>query len=177
MSAALSARLVPVVAWSEGGALYVAPTVELAAGQLYTVALEDFSLGTPFTVAPMPPPVLPRVWPPAGLAATAGFGVWCGAAPLDGMHRAADVLEPAGMSGHLAPGVEGVDARCISFSSDGPPRAGTPSVAAPAVPGVKTIIGLDPRPLAKEAAPEAVPKLACVPGEVGFGPGCVQRSR
>jgi hypothetical protein len=175
VSAALSARVVPVVAWlDDKGALFVAPTVELAAGQLYTLALEDFELGAPFTVATSPPAVLPRIWPPAGLAASAGFGVWCGPKPLAGARPTVTALEPMGVSGQLAPGVEGVDARCVSFTASGPPRANVPSVAPPAVPGVTPVACLDPRPLSKEAAPENVPKLACLPGEVAFGPGCVQ---
>jgi Lamin Tail Domain len=175
VSAALSARLVPVVSWfDDKGSLHVAPTVELAAGQLYTLALEDAAIGHSFTVAATPPAVLPRIWPPPGMAATAGLGVWCGPKPLEGM-RAADVaLEPIGVSGELSLGVEGVDPRCVSFEAAAPPRTNTPSVALPAVPGVEPIAGLDPRPLSKEAAPHAIAALGCVAGEISFGPACVR---
>ncbi|HVY45424.1 MAG TPA: lamin tail domain-containing protein [Minicystis sp.] len=178
VSEALSERLVPTVAWAAAdGAIYVAPTEALAPGGMYTVALEDLRLMTTFQVTTTPPPVLPRIWPPVELGASVDFGVWCGASAIAGAHGEAARLEPLGIAGLLAPGVDGVDRRCVSFRAPGATAfdAGAPaSVAPPAVPGAAPVALLDPRPFAVEAPPAPAKPLDCEAGERRFGPACVR---
>ena len=174
VSMALAARILEVVAWTEpSGAIVLSPSAALDAGETYSVALADAFVSATFSVAAAPPPVLPRIWPPVGEAASTSFGVWCGASALEGPAVSAR-LEPAGPSGELAIGVDGVDARCVSFASqDGGMREG-PFAPPPSFSVASgAVVSLDPRPFTRERAqPAAVKPLACRADEVQIGPGC-----
>ncbi|HEY4119015.1 MAG TPA: lamin tail domain-containing protein [Byssovorax sp.] len=174
VSMALAARILEVVAWTEpSGAIVVAPSAALDPGETYSVALADAFVSATFSVDAAPPPVLPRIWPPVGDAASTSFGVWCGATALEGPAAGAR-LEPTGPSGELAVGVDGVDRRCVSFASrDAAERSG-PFAPPPSFTSSSGVVAsLDPRPFTRDRAHAiAVEALACHADEVQIGPGC-----
>lgn len=185
-SKALSKRIIPALIWSDaadeaGEAVVVAPTAPLVAGELYAIAAGDPPTAIEIRItAADPAPFLPRIWPPEGGAATAALGVWCGDDPLPALDVAAS-LEPGGPAGSIRrgafPGASGT--RCLHFTSAAPGDSPSdpawvgvppPSVAVPdALGGLR----LDPRPFSIDAEGTPIAALACEPGEVPFGPGCV----
>lgn len=181
LSKALSARVVPAIAWRDdaaagGAAVVVAPTITLEPGETYAIASGDPPFAEHLTVvAEDTAPQLQRVWPPEGFAATTDAGVWCGSEPIAAFAEQA-ILEPAGSSGWLRSGaVEGIGARCVRFEADAPGQSVPlgPLVGPPVIQLSSGSVRLDPRPFAlDDADPAPVVPVPCDPGEIAFGPGC-----
>jgi hypothetical protein len=174
VSATLAKRVVPALTWREDGALVLAPTVPLDAGQEYTLAAGE-AVSVRIAAAD-PVPLLRRVWPPEGGGGPAAFAVWCGDDPLP-RFEAAVRLAPEGPEGRIRRGAldGGAGEHCLRFegrpAGDGrwvPPA----SVAAADDPAV--MVRLEPAPIAGGAAGTGVPALACETDEIAFGPGCAR---
>ncbi len=189
IAAAIAKRVQPVLTWSEAAGEALAPTVPLDAGGVYTLVMADVPAALELTVAAVDTaPLLPRLWPPEGASATAGYGAWCGTGALPEVDVAA-ATAPAGIVGKIATGVApgALGRRCVRFVGDvasasegldgGLDGGGSipPSVAPPVVEpedAMQPIARLDPRPLQVDVSPPPLLPAACVPGEVPFGPGC-----
>lgn len=180
VSASLAKRLVPALVFpdepAEDAALTPAgvtlvPTVPLAAGELYALAVAatgeiiPLRTGTHDTI-----PLLERVWPPLGASASDSFGVWCGATPLAEGLTPID-LAPSHRDGELRRGLAEGDpgARCLRFQA-APLPANTVGVPPPLIAAGR----LDPRPLTIDGPLEPIDPLSCLPDEVPFGPGCAR---
>jgi hypothetical protein len=176
VSMALAARVVPALTWSEDGAVVLAPTTALEAGEKYTLAVGELLEVVAITAATADPvPLLPRVWPPQEGGAGA-FAVWCGDARLPRFDAAAS-LSPGGLPGRILRGAvdAGAGERCLRFE---PSRQGDGAYVAPplatasADPSVRVL--LDPGLIQGSGAPSAVVATACEADEIAFGPGCAR---
>jgi hypothetical protein len=177
-SQALTKRMVPVTAWQDPGgeAVILAPTAPLEAGEIYSVANGDPPMAVEIRItASDGAPLLRRIWPPEGAAATAGFAVWCGDAPVPDLDVPA-AIEPSGPVGRIRRGAtpEATADGCVRFEAQGDPSAGggapPPSIEA----SDGTLLRLDPRPFTLDGAAVPIAPLACDPDEIALGPGCAR---
>ncbi|WP_169796572.1 lamin tail domain-containing protein [Chondromyces crocatus] len=185
LSKALSKRIVPALVWmeepttdepvSEGRLLVLAPTVELQPGGTYTFASALPEAVQVIHVTPTTMPTLSRLWPPAGQASTASFGVWCGLSPLPELEVAVH-LDPEGPPGNLLRGAAaGLGESCVRFqpaaghedAGDGP-FLGPPDLLLDE--GLQ--LALSPRPFTMDTAPSPYTATECDGELVPFGPGC-----
>jgi len=185
ISAALSKRLVPVLAWADGAGEVLAPEVPLTAGAIYTLVLADVPATLELTVAAADAtPLLTRVWPPQGASGTAAFAVWCGSAVVPRVQTAA-APAPDGPDGYILRGAvtAGAGEQCLRFTAepggtDGNTDGGSvQSVPPPQVASAddaSVVMRLDPRPLQVDMAPAPLVTATCAPDEVAFGPGCAR---
>ncbi|WP_437649190.1 lamin tail domain-containing protein [Sorangium sp. So ce362] len=186
LSKALLERVVPSIVWLNGTppgdlSLTVAPLAPLAPGETYVVASGSPVFSHTIEIATEGSlPVLPRLWPPPGVGASLGLGVWCGDTPLPET-VAAVTLEPSGTAGELRRGaVDDIGARCVRF--EGAPLPTAPGeadelrfVGPPvAFPGEPAAVSLDPRPFVLESEPLPTVAAACALDEVPLGPGCAR---
>jgi hypothetical protein len=175
VSATLAKRVVPALTWAEDGAVVLAPTTPLEAGESYALAVGEALEVVAIAAAPADAlPLLPRLWPPADGAGA--FAVWCGDAKLPRFDAAAS-LSPGGLPGRLLRGAVGAGAgeRCLRFE---PSREGDAAYVAPplataaADPSVR--VRLDPGLIRGSGAPAGVAAAACEADEIAFGPGCAR---
>lgn len=79
VSAALSERALPAIAWSEEGALVLAPIEPLDPDTVYGVLSGEPPFGLDLrTSSDDPTPLFRRVWPPPGASGAGAFAVHCG---------------------------------------------------------------------------------------------------
>jgi hypothetical protein len=174
-SRALAARFVPALTWAESGAVVVAPSIALTPGESYAIASGEPPVAFALRVADEGPPLLARVWPPAGAAATAASAVLCGDEPLPPMNEAV-ALDPEGVAATLVSGAaRGAGRACLRLEAEGSADAIAPRIPPPVVETGGRSWLLDPAPWTLDAEPtaEAAP-VACEAGEVPFGPGCAR---
>lgn len=178
--ASLAERVVPLSRWTDAasGAAILAPLVALEPGQPYALAGTDVSLVVALTaLAHDSVPLLPRLWPPAGEAATRAFGVWCGEEVIP-VGEEAVALEPGGPIGRMLRGVtDDLGTRCVRFEASSDAGAPPSDVVAALVPPPSIRLGgaqmrLEPRPFALEVQAKSIGALACAPSEEALGLGC-----
>lgn len=177
VSAALARHVVAALAWSEGDAVVLAPTVPLEPGASYTLAVGKPPETVALTVAPSDAvPLLARVWPPASGAAGA-FAIWCGDGRLPRFDDAVS-LWPGALPGWIRRGAvsAGAGEHCLRLepAQDGgtDARVAPPLLAAAAEPSVH--VRLDPGPIRASGATASVVPLVCEADETAFGPGCAR---
>ncbi len=161
-------REVPAVAFLTDGRARCAPSEVLAAG-VYSLASADVGLIGSFAVqSSAAPPVLTRLWPPRGSAAS--VAIYCGERALP---AAVDVaLEPAAISGRITPGAstDGLFAeRCLRLEAKEPLPPGALALPPPLVGDVL----LEPSPLFG-AEPGQALAPACTEIEVELGAACAK---
>ena len=181
LSNALVERLVPTLTWIDARSaldltdttVVVAPTITLSRGAVYTVASGDPLFALEIAVAEDDAaPWLERIWPPAEIAATSRFAIWCGETTLAPVSLDA-TLEPGGTHAVLRSGV--VDAsptRCLRLDAE--EALDEPRIGPPAIEAGSTLVLLDPRPLQMDVEPTELTALICEDDEVSFGPGCAR---
>lgn len=178
ISAALEARLIPSLSWSDGGPSgrgVVAPLAPLEPGSEVAFACGQPALAGAFEVrVESDVPVLERRWPPAGAGGPTEGAVWCGEADLPAASVEA-AFDPGGAVGVFVRGATpaGIGASCVRVVA-GPPVAAGELV----VPPLSIDLGdverlLTPEPFDGTGGDGATP-LSCEPGQVGFGPGCAR---
>lgn len=185
ISKALRARFVPTLAWAEGDGderqIVLAPLAPLTLGAAYAVASGDPALALPFRVMEEDAhAILWRAWPPLEGGATTSLAVYCeasGAEPLTKVEIPTE-LAPAGLAGTLRTGAMGrAGASCLRFEADDASAAAAeegPLVPPPQVELGGRSLRIDPAPIERGEAPPPLEALACVDGEVAFGPGCAR---
>ena len=181
LSKALTARVVPAIAWMDEDAttpvIIVAPTIALELGETYTIASGEPSFSAQIRVLEDDPATtLERVWPPLEGGVTASLGIWCGDAPL-APFKVEAALDPGGLQGLLRAGaVEGAGLRCARFEaeSSGELEPDAAVVGPPALALASGLVRLDPRPFVHEATASPVEPIPCEPDEIAFGPGCAR---
>ncbi len=181
ISAALAARLIPMVTWREpDGAIVLAPTIELGAGEVYSVASGAPKLAREITVAEDDPlPHLGLRWPPDGATSQSSehrLAVWCGEGILPPLALGA-ALWPAGEPVTLRRGAtaQGRGHRCVHIEPEG--QAGPDQVVAPPLvqDGTGQPLGrLEPTPLVNDGPTLPFELVSCEVDELPLGPGCAR---
>ncbi|MBW2458649.1 MAG: lamin tail domain-containing protein, partial [Deltaproteobacteria bacterium] len=181
ISAALTERLIPTVEWQEhDGTIVLAPTIELTAGEIYSVACGMPKMSRELTVARHDElPHLDLLWPPDGVASQSSerrLAVWCGDGSLPPLTQGTALL-PTGEPVTLRRGAtaQGRGHRCIHVEPDG--RAGEVQVVAPPLvhDGTGDPLGrLEPTALRNDGPAIPFEPSICDDDELPIGPGCAR---
>lgn len=166
LPATLLERELPVLAWSDGADVVVAPVVRLESGK-YTLATPELGVVAEVVVQADMLPVLERAWPPSEHAFGVGTAVFCG--DVASVDAEPVTLAPAGAPGSIARGLDESGAfseQCVRVEPDERLAAGVPLLP-PALAGGAL---LEPRVLV--VAREAPAETVCDVSELPLGPTC-----
>jgi hypothetical protein len=172
VSESLAERLIDAARWRDPqGRVVLAPLTRLSEGASYSLAIPAIGWTTSVsTSSHAAHALLPRVWPPDGLAGGASHAVWCErpwtAGRAVSQPRPA-VLWPAGVAGVFDDGaLAGFGQACISWRADdgGPPAALVPPPVVQRGDGVQAF--LEPGWLTAGSTEEVAERPACPPGFV-----------
>ncbi len=182
LSAALTERLLPVIAFSRDGTGVLAPLLTLEPGATYGVLSGSPPLGLDLHISETDEaPLLDRVWPPPDTPGAGPFAIFCGPTPLSIEAASLDLDPTAIPAAFLLGAAARTGSGCLRLDASAPALAlseDTPGALSP--PFVASTDGAPHRlapvtiPLLGAPPPAPVTPLACDAGEIAFGPGCAR---
>jgi hypothetical protein len=161
-------RVVPSTLRSVPGSIHLFPREPLLPGNAYTLAVGPLQLRIPLVVGEEGPPMLARIWPPAGEDSEDALAIFCGAGALPEAFEA----EGLGASWALQRGAPTRPdaASCVTLTATDDAEIG--SFPAALLASGERIAALAPAPLRRGSRPPlAAP--SCATEELSFGPGCL----
>src|SRR5258706_10028974 len=164
-------RVVAAGTWTEDAETVLVPAAPLERGESYSLAAPETGLVGQVRVLLDAPPLLERLWPPAGASGGTEHAVYCGIDSL-GPYPLITTLEPGHRSARVHPGIDdrgSLETSCVTIEPEVP--LGEGEIVVPPI--LLGLAELDPAPLmAGHPAPPV--DRACTSGELRFGPGCAE---